>query len=165
MIRDMCINFILNPLTKFTSCSSSSSSSSRGINFTDILPWNISLMIAKIVSINRRIITICTIKKEQPFWIRGKANKNCGKKTWSQFPNQEKAWRSKQQELSTNMRTLIDWWKINKKPNKIKPVKNINKNTHNFLRVSLTQKQVPPSHKLPHHDIAWVNRIFQVCLI
>ena len=60
MIRDMCINFILDPLTKFTS-------SSRGINFTDILPWNISLMITKIVSINRRIITICTIKRSIPF--------------------------------------------------------------------------------------------------
>ena len=75
MIRGMCINFILDPLTKFTT-----SSSSRGINFTDILPWNISLMITKIVSINRRIITICTIKKEQPFWIWGKANKNWAKK-------------------------------------------------------------------------------------
>ena len=61
MIRDMCINFILNPLTKFTT------SSSRGINFTDILPWKISLMITKIVSINRRIITICTIKRSIPF--------------------------------------------------------------------------------------------------
>ena len=76
MIRDMCINFILDPLTKFTS----SSSSSRGINFTDILPWNISLMITKIVSINRRIITICTIKKEHSFWIWGKTNKNRAKK-------------------------------------------------------------------------------------
>ena len=65
MIRDMCINFILDPLTKFTS-------SSRGINFTDILPWNISLMITKIVSINRRIITICTIKKSNPSESKGK---------------------------------------------------------------------------------------------
>ena len=76
MIRDMCINFILDPLTKFTS----SSSSSRSINFTDILPWNISLMITKIASINRIIITICTTKKEQPFWIWGKASKNWAKK-------------------------------------------------------------------------------------
>ena len=74
MIRDMCIYFILDPLTKFTT------SSSRGINFTDILSWNISLMTIKIVSINRRIITICTIKKEHYFWIWGKANKNWAKK-------------------------------------------------------------------------------------
>ena len=77
MIRDMCINFILDPLTKFTT---TTSSSSRGITFTDILSWNISLMTTKIVSINRRIITICTIKKEHSFWIWGKANKNWAKK-------------------------------------------------------------------------------------
>ena len=73
MIRDMCINFILDPLTKFTS--SSSSSSSRGINFTDILPWNISLMITKIVSISTRIITICTIKRSISFESEGRPMK------------------------------------------------------------------------------------------
>ena len=66
MIKDMCINSNLDILTKFTT------SSSRGINFTDIHPWNISLMITKIVSINRRIITICTIKRSITFESEGK---------------------------------------------------------------------------------------------
>ena len=43
-------------------------------------------------------------------------------------------------------------WFINgkeiKKPNKIKPAENINENTQNFLGMSLTQKQAPPSYKL-----------------
>ena len=35
-----------------------------------------------------------------------------------------------------------------KKPNKIKPAGNINKNTQNFLGISLTQKQAPTSYQL-----------------
>ena len=46
------------------------------------------------------------------------------------------------------MRTLIDRWKRNKRPNKKKPAGNINKNTQNFLGMSLMQKQTPLSHKL-----------------
>ena len=69
MIKNMCINSKLDPLTKFTT------TSSRVISFTDIRPWNISLMITKIVSINRRIITICTIKRSIPFESEGKPMK------------------------------------------------------------------------------------------
>ena len=69
MIKNMCIISKLDPLTKFTT------TSSRAISFTDILPWNISLMITKIVSINRRIITICTIKRSIPFESEGKPMK------------------------------------------------------------------------------------------
>ena len=46
------------------------------------------------------------------------------------------------------MRTMTNRWKRNKKLNKIKAVENINKNTRNFLGMSLTQKQARPSHKL-----------------
>ena len=67
MIIDMCINSNLDPLTKFTT-----TTTSRGIDFTDILPWNISLMITKIVSISTRIITICTIKRSISFESEGK---------------------------------------------------------------------------------------------
>ena len=44
MIRNMCINSELDPLNKFTN------TCSRRINFTDILPWSISLMITKILN-------------------------------------------------------------------------------------------------------------------
>ena len=69
-----------------------------------------------------------------------------------------------------------------KKLNKIKAVENLNKNTQNFLGMSLMHKQARPSHKLqdyvfeqcillnqikinPHKVIAWINWVFQVCLI
>ena len=38
----------------------------------------------------------------------------------------------------------INRWNRNKKPNKIKLVENINKDTQNFLGMSLMQKQAPP---------------------
>ena len=48
-MRDKYINFNLDILTKFTSCS-------RNTEFKDILPWNISLMIIKTIPINMRIV-------------------------------------------------------------------------------------------------------------
>ena len=48
-LRDIYINFNPNPLAKF-------SSSSRGTELRDILPWNISQMIMKIISISMKII-------------------------------------------------------------------------------------------------------------
>ena len=47
-VRDIYINFNLNPLTKFPS-------SSRSTKFNDILPWNISQMITKTIAISKRI--------------------------------------------------------------------------------------------------------------
>ena len=54
-MRDIYINFNLNPLTKFTS-------SSRSAKFKDILPWNISQMIMKTVPISTRIVISYAIK-------------------------------------------------------------------------------------------------------
>ena len=70
MIIDMCINSNMDPLTKFPT-----TTTSRGINFTDILPRNISLIITKIVSISKRIITICTIKRSISFKSEGRPMK------------------------------------------------------------------------------------------
>ena len=50
-MRDIYINSNLNPLTKFIR-------SSRSTEFKDILPWNISLMITKTVSISTRIVIV-----------------------------------------------------------------------------------------------------------
>ena len=47
-VRDLSINSNLKPLTNFTS-------SIRSSEFKDILPWNISPMITKTVSISPRI--------------------------------------------------------------------------------------------------------------
>ena len=176
-ISNMRLNSKLDPLTKFTS------SSSRGINFTDILPWKISLMITKIVSINRRIINICTIKRSIPFESEEKPMKTEPKtlitisesrdslcRTNIVYQFHQKRLRShydehfskdihqqkgslreshlcqmkQHQELSKNIRSLINRQNRNKKPNKIKSVENINKDTQNFLGMSLMQKQAPP---------------------
>ena len=48
-MRDIYINSNLNPLTKFTS-------SSRSTEFKDILPWNISQIITKIVPTSKIIV-------------------------------------------------------------------------------------------------------------
>ena len=55
MMQDIYIDSNLNPITKFTS-------SSRGTEFKDILPWNISQLIPKTVPINTRIV-ICYAMK------------------------------------------------------------------------------------------------------
>ena len=56
---DIYINSNLNSLTKFTS-------SSRSIKFKDILPWNISQMIMKTISIRTRIVISCAMKRVIP---------------------------------------------------------------------------------------------------
>ena len=63
-MRDIDINSNLNPLWKFTS-----SSSSRSTKFKDILPWNISQMIMKTVSISMRIVISYAMKRDIPLWI------------------------------------------------------------------------------------------------
>ena len=56
---------------------------------------------------------------------------------WNSIKNWAKTW---------------EHWSIDgieiKKPNKRKPVENINKDTQSFLGMSLMQKQASPSHKL-----------------
>ena len=68
-MRDIYINFNWNPLTKFTS-------SSRTTVFKDILPWNISQMIAKTVSISSRLVISNAMKRGIPLWIWWKFNEN-----------------------------------------------------------------------------------------
>ena len=81
--RDIYINSNLNPLTKF--CSSSGS-----IKFKDILPWNISQMIMKTISIRTRIVTSCAMKRVIPLWIWWKVMET-ETTTWSEFSNGGKA--------------------------------------------------------------------------
>ena len=61
-MRDICINSNMNPLTTFTS-------SSRSIEFKDILPWNISQMILKTVPIRTRIVISYAMKWSTLLWI------------------------------------------------------------------------------------------------
>ena len=56
-MRDIYINFHLNPLTKFT-------------RVKDILSWNNSQMITKSVLISTRIVISSAIKQGIPRWIR-----------------------------------------------------------------------------------------------
>ena len=46
---------------------------------------------------------------------------------------------------------LIDGGNRRKTLSELKPVKNINKNLQSFLEISLAQKEVLLSHKLPDH--------------
>ena len=66
MMRDIYINYNLNPLTKFTS-------SSISIEFKDILPWNISQLITKTVPISMRIVISYAIKRGIPLEFDGKS--------------------------------------------------------------------------------------------
>ena len=64
--RDIYINSNLNPLTKFTS-------RIRRIEFKNILPWNISQMIMKIILISTRIVISYAIKRASLFKFDGKS--------------------------------------------------------------------------------------------
>ena len=63
------INSDLNPLKKFTS-------SSRSDEFKDILTWNISEMITKIIPISKKIVTSHSTKQGILFWVRQKITGN-----------------------------------------------------------------------------------------
>ena len=68
-MRYIYIHSNLNPLTKFTS-------SSRGTEFKDILPWNISQMIMKTVLISRRVVISYLMKRGIPIWVWLEVNGN-----------------------------------------------------------------------------------------
>ena len=68
-------------------------------------------------------------------------------------------WNNIKNWTQTRGHWLIDGKEI-KKLNKINPAENINKNTQNFLGMSLMQKQAPPSYKLQNYDLSNVS--FQV---
>ena len=79
-MRDVYINSVLKPLTIFAS-------SSRSIEFKDILPWNISQMIAKTIPISTRIVM--RWNGASPFEFDRKSM-GAETTTWSEFPNGEK---------------------------------------------------------------------------
>ena len=58
-IRDIYIDFNLNPLREFAS--------SRNAEFKDIPTWKISQMITKTVPISTRIVTSYAMKRGTPF--------------------------------------------------------------------------------------------------
>ena len=58
-MKDIYINFHLNPPTKFTS-------SSRSTELKDILSWNISQMITKTIPISARIVISYVMKQGIP---------------------------------------------------------------------------------------------------
>ena len=70
----------LNPLTKFTS--------SRGNEFKDILPWNISQIITKTTPISMRIVITFAVKQWIQFIGRSMETETT---TWSEFPYGVKA--------------------------------------------------------------------------
>ena len=67
-MRDIYIYSNLNTLTKFTS--------SRSTTFKDILPYNISQMIAKTILINTRIVISYVMKRDILLWVYSKVNGN-----------------------------------------------------------------------------------------
>ena len=66
MMRDIHINFNLNPLTKFTT-------SRRSTEFKDILPLYISQMIMKTIVISPRIVISYEKKRAACFELNGKS--------------------------------------------------------------------------------------------
>ena len=66
-MRDIYINSNLNPVTKLTS-------SRRSTEFKDILPWNISKMIMKIIPVSTRIVISYVMKRGILFWVWWKVN-------------------------------------------------------------------------------------------
>ena len=62
MLRGIYIDSNLNPLTKFTSSSTST-------EFKDVLPWNISQMITKTVPFSTRIVISYAMKWGIPLLV------------------------------------------------------------------------------------------------
>ena len=79
--------------------------------------------------------------------------------TWSEFPNGGKANAEQilaSEEINKFKRAgLPRRWSIEKKKSKtlseVKQVENISNTPHSFLKISLVQKEVFPSHKLQDH--------------
>ena len=89
---DIYINSNLNPLTKFTSSSTST-------EFRDILSWNISQMITKAISISTRIVISYAMKWGIPLWISWKVNGNLDNNMITIFQ-----WRESHCKTNTNVR-------------------------------------------------------------
>ena len=70
-MKDIYINFTLNPLTKFI-CSKAS------FEFKDLLPWNISQAITETVPMNTKKVINYEMKQYIPFWVWQKVKGNWG---------------------------------------------------------------------------------------
>ena len=97
--RDICINSNLNPLTKFNS-------SSRDTEFNYILPWNITQMITKTISISARIVISYAMKRGIPLRI-WKVNGN-----WDNNMTRITQWRERHCGTNTSIRRKKEIQKI-----------------------------------------------------
>ena len=91
-LRDIYINFNLNPLTKFPS-------SSRSTKLKDILPWNISRMITKTIPITTGIVTSYVMKRGIPLSIWWKVRGN-----WDNNMIRISQWRQSHCRTNTSIR-------------------------------------------------------------
>ena len=91
-MRDICIKSNLNPLTKFTS-------RSRSTKLKDIIPWNISQMIMKIIPISTRIIISYAMKQGILLIIWWKVNGN-----WDNNMIRISQWRESHCRTNTSIR-------------------------------------------------------------
>ena len=87
----------LNLLTKSTR-------SSRSTEFKDILPWNISQMITKIIPLSTRIVISYAMKWGIPFWVRLKLNGN-----WDNNMIRISQWRESHCRTTTSLRREGLW--------------------------------------------------------
>ena len=90
MMRNLYINSNLETLIKF-------SSNCRSTEFKDIIPWNISKMIPKTISIHTRIVISCEMRRSNSFWVRRKVNGN-----WDN--SMIRIWRWRESYCRTNTR-------------------------------------------------------------
>ena len=91
---DININSKLDPLPKFN-CSC------RSINFKDILPWSISQIITKTISICMRIVISCTMKRGIPFRVLREVNGN-----WDHNMIRISRWRESDYRRCTRVRKI-----------------------------------------------------------
>ena len=89
-MRDIYINSNLNQLTKFTS---------RGTEFKDVIPWNISQMIRKTIPISTRIILSYAMKWSILFWVWWKVNRN-----WKNNMVRTSQWKESHCKTNTSIR-------------------------------------------------------------
>ena len=91
-MRDIYINSNLNPLTKFTR-------SRRSTELKDTLPWNISQMIMKTITITTRIVISYVMKQGVPLWILWKVNRY-----WDNNMMRNSQWRESHCRTYTSIR-------------------------------------------------------------
>ena len=73
--------------------------SQRNTDFKDTLPWNISQMIIKTISISTRIVISYAMKQGIPFWVSWKVNGN-----WDNNMVRISHWRENHCRINTRVR-------------------------------------------------------------